>query len=285
VVEKMKIMLDAGHGYNTSGKRSPDGMREYEFNRAAAAYAKAFLEEYQNVTVYFAHSDQTDIPLQTRTNSANSLNVDIYVSIHANAFGTGWNDAGGIETYVLSTKYPVAYGLAQKVQRQLILETGLKDRGVKTADFHVLRETKMDAILIECGFMTNPEEIKLLRSETYRRTVADAIVKAIAQQFGLVKKPTAQTPAPAPAPTPTPAPSRPSQPSTGLYKVQVGAFKNREGAEELAARLTKAGFNEFVYSEGGLHKVQAGAFSDRSNADELVTRLKSSGFDAFVDHN
>ena len=188
----MKIMLDAGHGFNTSGKRSPDGMREYEFNRAAAAYAKDLLETYQNVTVYFAHSDQTDIPLQTRTNSANSLGVDIYVSIHANAFGTGFNDAGGIETYILSTRYPVAHQLAQKIQRQLILQTGLRDRGVKTADFHVLRETNMDAVLIECGFMTNPDEIKLLRSETYRRTVAAAIVNAIAQQFGLVKKPNAQ---------------------------------------------------------------------------------------------
>jgi N-acetylmuramoyl-L-alanine amidase len=280
----MKIMLDAGHGYNTSGKRSPDGMREYEFNRAVANYAKDFLDDYQNVQIYFAHSDQTDIPLQTRTNSANSLNVDIYVSIHANAFGSGWNDAGGIETYILSTRYPVAYQLAQKIQRQLILQTGLRDRGVKTADFHVLRETNMDAVLIECGFMTNPEEIKLLRSETYRRTVADAIVKAIAQQFGLVKNPGAQTPTPTPSPAPAPTPApRPSQPSTGLFKVQVGAFKNRDSAEELAQRLKQAGFNEYVYTEGGLHKVQAGAFKDRSNADDLIKELKSKGFDAFVD--
>ncbi len=145
----MKIMLDAGHGYNTSGKRSPDGMREYEFNRAVAAYAKAFLEGYQNVTVYYAHSDQTDVPLQQRTNSANSLNVDIYVSIHANAFGTTWNSAGGIETYVYTTRPPLALSLAQKIQRNLISQTGLRNRGVKTADFHVLRETDMDAVLIE----------------------------------------------------------------------------------------------------------------------------------------
>lgn len=110
----MKIMLDAGHGYNTAGKASPDGMREYEFNRACAAYAKAFLEGYQNVTVYYAHSDQTDVPLQQRTNSANNLKVDFYVSIHANAYGTSWNNASGIETYVYITKPPVALAAAQK---------------------------------------------------------------------------------------------------------------------------------------------------------------------------
>ncbi|WP_318507431.1 N-acetylmuramoyl-L-alanine amidase [Bacillus sp. T3] len=60
-------------------------MREYEFNRAVAAYAKGLLDGYQNVAVYFAHSDQADVPLQQRTNNANNLQVDIYVSIHANA--------------------------------------------------------------------------------------------------------------------------------------------------------------------------------------------------------
>jgi N-acetylmuramoyl-L-alanine amidase len=231
----MKIMLDAGHGYNTPGKRSPDGMREYEFNRAVANYARTLLANYQNVTVYFSHSDQADVSLKARTDKANSLDVDVFVSIHANAFGTGgWNTAGGIETYVYPTKPPVAYQLAQKIQRNLVLATGLQNRGVKTADFHVLRETKMDAVLAECGFMTNREEIKLLRSETYRRTCAEAIVKALADQFKLQPKP---KPTPAPAPTPKP---------DGLYKVQVGAFKDKENAEELADRLRKAGFEAFI---------------------------------------
>lgn len=261
----MKIMLDAGHGYNTSGKRSPDGMREYEFTRAAAAYAKEFLEDYQNVTVYYAHSDQTDVPLQQRTNSANHLNVELYVSIHANAYGATWNDAGGIETFVYTTKPPIALSLAQKIQKHIIAQTGLKNRGVKTADFHVLRETNMDAVLIECGFMTNPEELKLLRSENYRRTCADAIVKAIAEQFGLVKKP-------------APAPGS----ATGIYKVQVGAFKKRENAAALAEKLKRSGFQNFVFQENGLFKVQAGAFKNKQNADELMQKLRNAGFQPYV---
>ena len=89
----MKIMLNAGHGYNTPGKRSPDGMGEYEFNRAVANHAKRLLAEYKDVTVYFAHSDSRDVPLQERTNNANRLKVDVYVSIHANAAGNGWDSA------------------------------------------------------------------------------------------------------------------------------------------------------------------------------------------------
>lgn len=261
----MKIMLDAGHGYNTAGKRSPDGMREYEFNRACAAYAKAFLEGYENVTVYYAHSDHTDVPLQQRTNSANSLNVDVYVSIHANAYGTTWNSSGGIETFVYVTRPPLALSLAQKIQRNLISQTGLRDRGVKTADFHVLRETDMDAVLIECGFMTNPQEIILLRSESYRKNCADAIVKALAEQFGLVK-----------ISTPVPAPT------TGLYRVQVGAFKNRDNANALADRLKKDGYQNFISSVNGLFKVQAGAFRDKQNADVLMQQLRSLGYQPYV---
>jgi N-acetylmuramoyl-L-alanine amidase len=238
-------MLDAGHGYNTPGKRSPDGMREYEFNRAVANYAKQLLANYKNVTVYFSHSDQRDVSLKARTDQANNLNVDIFVSIHANAFGGGgWSSVGGIETFVYPTRPPIAYQLAQKIQRNLVISTGLDNRGVKTADFHVLRETKMDAVLVECGFMTNREEVRLLRSETYRRTVAEGIVKGIAEQFKLQRK-TNAAPVSAPPPAKSPAPAK----KEGLFKVQAGAFDNEENAKELAERLRKAGFDVYIDKE------------------------------------
>ena len=216
----MKIILDAGHGYSTPGKRGPDGMREYEFNRAVASLAKEMLGKYQNTEVFFAHSDERDVPLAERTSLANTQNADCYVSIHANAYGTGeWNSAGGIETYVYPSKPREALALAQKIQRNLISSTGLRDRGVKTADFHVLRETKMTAVLVECGFMTNKEEASLLRTPIYRKRCAQAIAKAIAEQYGLRKH------------------DRIKQ-----YKVQV-AFSEKQLAEKLAGNLQKDGFN------------------------------------------
>lgn len=237
----MKIMLDAGHGYNTPGKRSPDGMREYEFNRSVANYAKDLLEEYEGVTVYFAHSDQRDVSLQERTDKANMLNVDCYVSIHANAYGTGWNSATGIETFVYTTRPPEAFQLAQKVQKELVIATGLRDRGVKTANFHVLRETKMTAILIECGFMTNREDMRQLRTDVYRETCAEAIVKGIATQYKLRKKGGAR---PKPPTTPiTPAPA------SKKYKVVAGPFESKATADKLVEKLKKDGFHATVLSE------------------------------------
>lgn len=225
----MKIMLDAGHSYNTVGKRSPDGMREYEFNRVVANYMKALLEEYEGVTVYFSHSDKRDVSLQERTDKANQLAVDCFVSIHANAYGSGWNEAQGIETYVYKTKPPEATKLAERVQKNLIVATGLRDRGVKSANFHVLRATKMTAILVECGFMTNQSELQLLRSDLYRKTCAEAIVKGIREHFQLKLK----------------APDQ-LQKQESLFHVRIGPFFEKKQAEELMTRLRGIGYEASV---------------------------------------
>lgn len=264
----MKFMLDAGHGYSTAGKRSPSGMREYEFNRAVAAFAKKELETYQDVTVYFAHSDSRDVPLKERTDKANRLKVDAYVAIHANAYEDSWNSANGVDTFAYITKPKEAYELALKVQRQLVEKTGLRDRGVKTANFHVLRETNMTSILSECGFMTNPEEEALLRSDSYRETCGKAIAAGIAEHYGLRKKKIADAPAPEGEP---------------LYRVQAGAFRDKTHAGDLVKKLLQKGYQAFaLIDKDGLYKVQAGAFSKKENADELVKRLEADGFTAFV---
>lgn len=185
-------MLDAGHGYHTPGKRTPDGsMREWEFNSVVANYAKEILENYQNVQVLFAHdpTGQVDIPLKSRIDYANKVGADVYVSIHANAYGNGWNSAKGIETFVYTTNPPIARSLANLVQKKLVEKTGLYNRGVKTANFHVLRETKMTAILVECGFMTNKEEAALLKSDAYRRKCAQAIAEGLIEFYNLKLKP------------------------------------------------------------------------------------------------
>ncbi|MGG0719955.1 N-acetylmuramoyl-L-alanine amidase [Robertmurraya massiliosenegalensis] len=230
----MKIMLDAGHGYNTPGKRSPDGMREYEFNRVVAKETKAILETYKDVTVYFSHSDTKDVSLQERTDKANRLAVDCFVSIHANAYGTGWNDVSGIETYVYTSKPKVATELASKVQKNLVVATGLRDRGVKTANFHVLRATKMTAILVECGFMTNQADLKLLLSSVYRKTCAEAIVKGLREQFGLTLMASS-----APVPVQTAA----------QYKVVAGPFQEKKTADKLLKKLKDEGFPVSIVSE------------------------------------
>jgi len=237
-------MLDAGHGYNTPGKRSPDGFQEYEFNRSVSNQAKKLLESYKDVKVYFAHSDKKDVSLKERTDKANRLDVDLYIAIHANAQGSGgWTSARGIETYIHPSRPKIASALAKRVQKNLVIATGLMDRGVKTSDFHVLRETKAEAILIECGFMTNREELKLLRSETFQETCAEAIVKSIQEQFKLVKITPAEKSSNQPKST-KPTPSTPTKEK--IYRVQVGAFKDRKKAEQLMEKLKKEGYDAII---------------------------------------
>lgn len=183
------IALDDGHGMETPGKRTPplpDGtvMRENEFNRAVVAKLDAHLKRCGFRTLLVAPGDN-DVPLKTRTDAANAAKADLYVSVHANAIGSGeWNGTQGIETF----HFPGSINgkkAAEIIHRHLIGGTRLPDRGVKTANFHVLRETKMPAVLVECAFMTNLDDARLLLSDAYRSECAEELARGICEYFGV----------------------------------------------------------------------------------------------------
>lgn len=184
--DRFRVVVCAGHGPETAGKRTPDGsMREFQFNQPVAELVTKMLNQCENVEVLQVHENSRDVPLKERTDRANVFNADVYISIHANASGDTWSNAQGIETYVYTTRPAPAVALANSIQRKLIRETGRPDRGVKSANFHVLRETKMAAVLVECGFMTNKQEAALLKSDEYRRKCANAIFEALVETYGL----------------------------------------------------------------------------------------------------
>lgn len=185
----MIIALDAGHGPETKGKRTPDdSMREFHFNSVVADYVAAGLKEY-DVEVIYTHEMDSDVPLRDRTDKANSYKANVFISIHANAYGSGgWNNVQGIETFVHNNSGSEAFDLATKVQTEMLKATGRLNRGVKKSNFHVLRETQMPAILIECGFMTNEEEAELLKSDAYRVKCASAILTVLVNYYNLTKK-------------------------------------------------------------------------------------------------
>lgn len=175
----MKIMLDAGHGPKTPGKRTPDGkMREFEFNQAVVNQIKEELHECEAIVI-LSHIGTSDVPLSERTSLANKLKVDAFVSIHANAFGYSWNEVSGIETFTYTKPSEDSKILAKFIQDSLCSITKRNNRGVKQANFAVLRDTNMPAVLVECGFMTNRAEASLLQSDSYRRKCAKAISNAI----------------------------------------------------------------------------------------------------------
>ena len=188
----MKFAIDAGHGNETPGKRSVDGsLREFWFNNAVAMeVTKILRNEYgQEVINPYDVSGVIDTPLNTRVQRANTARADAFISIHANAAGSGWNTAEGIETFIYNQgTQSGSMKLAANVQNHLIRDTGRKNRGVKRGNYAVLRETNMPAILIEAGFMTNLQENNLLKSDQYRKIVARAVVKGIAQTYNLQPK-------------------------------------------------------------------------------------------------
>lgn len=186
------IAIDNGHGLNTPGKRTPvmpDGriIKEWEFNHPTAQKLGEELKRC-GFDVLYVSDTKEDTPLKIRTDRANGSNADLFVSIHYNALNGVWGSHGGIETFY----YPGATEgkrLAQLTQDHLIKETGSKNRGIKEANFHVLRTTKMLAILVECGFMDNLEEAKRMLNEKHQMNCAVGVAKGICEYFGVAYVP------------------------------------------------------------------------------------------------
>lgn len=247
---KLTVYIDAGHGLNTSGKRTPDGsLREFHFNSATAEKLAKKLDGYQDVEYIFVYdrSGAIDTPLAQRTNTANAHyqankakgGKFIYVSIHANAFGTGWNSANGIESFIYPNAGQATKDMGLLIHNNLVNHAGLGNRGLKTQDFHVLRETNMNAVLCECGFMTNQTEAELLKSDNYREKVANGLTAGLVQIGGLTAKPAPVAPAP--------QPTNPNDLNDGLfYRVVTGSFDSKESAEKRVAELKAKGFDSFL---------------------------------------
>ena len=239
------VALDDGHGINTSGKRTPfikelgRQVRENEFNEAVVNFLTQLLLD-QGFQVLLVAPTDSDTSLKERTDAANKLKADIYVSIHYNALAHtfDYSTASGISIHIYPGHSNKAAGrLATAVGKYLRQGTAQKWRGIKEDNFHVLRETNMPAILTENGFMDDEFEASLMLKKDYQKEVANEHLLGIVEYFGfkLIK------PEP-PKPEPTPEPI----PDGTLYKVQVGAFSNKENAEAFADKVKAEGFSAFI---------------------------------------
>ncbi|WP_052158797.1 N-acetylmuramoyl-L-alanine amidase [Halobacillus sp. BBL2006] len=187
------IALDDGHGMETLGKRTPvipelgRSIRENEFNRAVVNFLKQELERCGFDTLLVAPTDE-DISLQKRTDLANARKADIYVAVHYNAYDGSFSgqNPSGIEIYVYNGDLNRESGkLATAVGKYLRQGTKQNWRGIKEANFYVLRETNMPAILTENGFMDNKQEALLMIDEDFQREVAVEHAKGICEYFNV----------------------------------------------------------------------------------------------------
>lgn len=186
----LKISWDAGHaGFGvTPGKRALDNsMYEWDFNDGVVDYAMEALSHYENVEQLRVDdpSGRVDVPLSERANRVNQWGSHLHISVHGNAAAPS---ANGIETYVHPSASALNRDIALHIHNYVVNRTNRRNRGLKEADFQILRTTNADSLLIEGGFMTNPEELALMKTNEYRATVGRAIVDAIVTKFNLKKK-------------------------------------------------------------------------------------------------
>ena len=192
------VYLDAGHGGYDPGA-SYFGISEKSLTLAIQSRVKAELEAegYQVVTT---RTSDTYVDLTDRSRAANASESDIFVSIHINASGS--SAAQGIETYYYqpyaeypsrinatyhanSTRLSMSDTLANAIQSSLINATGAQNQGVKRQTFAVLRETTAPAVLLELGFLSNPQEAARLNTSAYQETLANAIVAGIKRYYSI----------------------------------------------------------------------------------------------------
>lgn len=269
------IALDAGHGLNTAGKRTPDGVREWTMNDKVRDKVVDILAGYDCEIIFPDHNEgSVDESLASRKNMYVVADVDAAVSIHHNAYSGEWNEKiTGVETYVDRNNTAEDMRLAKCIQKRLPSYTGLKDRGVKKANWAVINQNSVPAVLVEGGFMDCTIDYKVITSDAGQTAYAKAVAEGLIEFLDLEKKD-----------APVVAPSTPSAPSvtSDLYKVQCGAFNSKDNALKLQTQLKKAGFDTFITMYGGMHKVQCGAFVNHDNAVKLCDSIKAKGFEAII---
>ena len=214
-----RIVIDAGHGGHDSGTIGAGGIEEKDVVLDVALRLGKLLHERLGAEIIYTRSDDTFIPLETRTAVANKAQADLFLSIHANSSADP--AARGVETYYLNfTSDPMALDVAARenavsgqsihqlsdLVKKITLKdkiaesrefatdvedslyagltkgnAGLKDRGVKKAPFVVLIGANMPSILAEISFVTNPQDADQLRQPEYRERVAESLYRGVAR--------------------------------------------------------------------------------------------------------
>ncbi len=214
-----RIAIDAGHGGHDSGTLGVDGIEEKDVVLDVALRLGKLLHERLGSEIIYTRSDDTFIPLETRTAIANKAQADLFLSIHANSSSD--ESARGVETYYLNfttstdaletaarenavsdqsihqlsdlvkkialkDKIAESREFASDVEQGLYGglqkgNAGLKDRGVKKAPFVVLIGANMPSVLAEISFVTNGKDARQLREPEYRERVAESLYKGVAR--------------------------------------------------------------------------------------------------------
>ena len=247
------VMLDAGHGGVNPGAVY-EGRQEKDDALALVSAIGPILQNNGIDVLYTRTTDVYQTPLQ-KAELANEADVDYFVSIHRNSFPED-NVVSGVESLVYDLS-GVKYEMAQNINAQL--ETvGFVNLGVKARpNLIVLRRTKMPAVLVEAGFINSDTDNMLFDAnfQAIAQAIADGIIETLAVQ-------------------PETLESR--------YSVQVGAFRNRNYAEDLQEELMEMDFPARIERGDGFFRVRVGDFRTIDEASRLEQRLKRAGYQTVI---
>ena len=217
ITGKRVVIIDPGHGGKDPGAIGPTGLKEKEVTLGIALYLEKLLKK-ADIPTYLTRSKDEFVYLEDRTNFANQKNGFVFVSLHANSVLNHRPSAAGIETFLLSSKYigasardvadrenrasrahpeldtdlakiiadleesaniKYSFDFADIIQKKLVEYLKLENRGIKQAPFVVLKGANMAAVIVEVGFISNPKEEKLLKTNKFRENAAQALFEAI----------------------------------------------------------------------------------------------------------
>lgn len=237
----MKIYIDAGHGGDSIGAAYKGRIEQDDTLRLALAVKELLLTQ-KGVEVKLSRATSTNPSINVRATEANVWGADYFISLHRNAFSP--NKATGAEVWVYSkvSTQGDTYKAAENILNKVCKATGYKNRGVKRgaaayADYGVNSLTNMSSCLFECGFIDSDADNEIFDSKFA------AMVKAFA--VGLVEA-AGGTWTEAAATNKTE-----KQPDDGvIYRVQIGAFKDKANAEALKAKAKAAGFDAIIAVAG-----------------------------------
>ncbi|WP_285767023.1 N-acetylmuramoyl-L-alanine amidase [Peribacillus sp. SI8-4] len=182
----VKIFIDPGHGGSDPGSVG-NGLKEKDLTLSIATRIKdILLIEYTNVFVKMSRTSDTFPTLSDRTDQANAWGADFYLAIHINAGG-----GTGYEDYIYTSTSRETKTYQDIIHTEVMKLISIPDRGQKTGDLHVLRETDMPALLTESGFVDNVNDAAKLKTAAFIDSIARGHVNGLVKSFNLKKKNTA----------------------------------------------------------------------------------------------
>lgn len=273
-----KIVIDAGHGGKNPGAVY-QGRRESDDALRLAMAVGNILEENGYDVIYTRTTDATQSVGQ-KAAIANEEGADLFLSIHRNAADyPGQYD--GIQTLLYDDS-----GLKKKIAERInanLEALGFRNIGVDIRpNLVVLNSTRMPALLVEAGFIDSDKDNQLFdnRFQALAQAIAEGIMETLEESAATEEGVSADSFSP--VASVSGQAEDPSLPDKELYRVQAGAYREREYAENLLSLLENDGFPAYIIYHDGLYKVQIGAYARLSNAIAMEREVREKGYNTYI---